>query len=207
MIRKESVMSDGRDGTALITIRDAQVHDASAMGHFMVSTWLTAHRDHIPPAAWQRRQATWTAEVSAAGWRRHLIERDAHPENTRAWYLLAENPEKTTVGLVAAAVTDDDPSGTVAEVGSLYIHTAYQRRGIGRRLLQHLAVQLRRAGVDTLHIGVVETNIEAHRFYERVGGQRMGDRIFDEDGDLLPERIYSWPDLTTMLPAASSDAN
>ena len=62
-----------------IMIRDAQVRDAPAMGELMVATWLQAHRSHIPPAAWQRRQTSWTPEDSAAGWERHLRERDAAP--------------------------------------------------------------------------------------------------------------------------------
>ena len=54
-------------------------------------------------------------------------------------------------------------------------------------------------GVQTLHIGVLATNVEAQRFYEELGGILGGERLFDEDGDLLPERIYTWPDLTTLL--------
>ena len=54
-------------------------------------------------------------------------------------------------------------------------------------------------GVQTLHIGVLATNVEAQRFYEKLGGHVSGERLFDEDGDLLPERIYTWPDLTALL--------
>ena len=62
------------------------------MGRLIVTTWLKAHRAHIPPAAWHRRQDSWTPETSAAGWERHLRERDADPAGARACYLIAEDP-------------------------------------------------------------------------------------------------------------------
>lgn len=67
-------------------------------------------------------------------------------------------------------------------------------------MLQQLATRLGTMGVRTLHIGVIATNVDAQRFYEALGGHPEGERLFDEDGDLLPERIYAWPDLTTLLP-------
>ena len=83
------VTTDGSHHAGAIRIRNAQVLDAPAMGELMVTTWLRAHRTHIPPAAWQRRQASWTSQDSAAGWERHLRERDADPGGARACYLVA----------------------------------------------------------------------------------------------------------------------
>ncbi|HEY5845823.1 MAG TPA: GNAT family N-acetyltransferase [Microlunatus sp.] len=143
--------------------------------------------------------ASWTPEASAAGWERHLRERDANPGGAQACYLIAEDPAGSLIAVAAAAVAADDPTGTTGEVGSLYVHPDHQRHGLGRQLLQHLATRLQAMGVQTLHIGVLATNGEAQRFYERLGGQLGGERLFDEDGDLLPERIYIWPDVTTLL--------
>ena len=192
-------MPDRSSHGGAIMVRDAQVLDAPAMGRLMVTTWLRAHRTHIPPAAWHRRQASWTPEASAAGWERHLRERDADPGGARACYLIAEDPAGSLIAVAAAAVAADDPTGTTGEVGSLYVHPDHQRHGLGRQLLQQLATRLHAMGVQTLHIGVLATNVEAQRFYEGLGGHLGGERLFDEDGDLLPERIYTWPDLTTLL--------
>ena len=84
-------MPDRSNQSGAIMVRDAQVLDAPAMGRLMVTTWMRAHRSHIPPDAWQRRQASWTPEVSAAGWERHLRQRDADPGGARACYLVAED--------------------------------------------------------------------------------------------------------------------
>lgn len=168
------------------------------MGRVMVTTWLTAHRSHIPPAAWERRREQWTAEVSAAGWERHLRARDAAPDRTRACYLVAEDQHGGIVAVAAAAGADDDPTGAIGEVGSLYVHPDQQRRGLGRRLVQQLAAGLADQGFQSLHIGVVTANLDGRRFYEALGGSDIGERLFDEDGDLLPERIYAWQDITAL---------
>ncbi|HEU5485330.1 MAG TPA: GNAT family N-acetyltransferase [Microlunatus sp.] len=165
----------------------------------MVTTWLGAHRSHIPPAAWKRRQESWTPEVSAAGWERHLRERDANRSGARACYLIAEDPAGSLVAIAAAAVAADEPTGATGEVGSLYVHPDHQRQGLGRLLLRQLATRLQAMGVQVLHIGVLATNDEAQRFYQALGGQLSGERLFDEDGDLLLERVYTWPDLTVLM--------
>jgi len=108
-------------------------------------------------------------------------------------------PGQFNVTVAAAAVAAIDPTGTTGEVGSLYVHPDHQRDGLGRELLHQLATRLQAIGVQTLHIGVIATNVEAQCFYEALGGQLGGERVFDEDGDLLPERIYIWPEFTTLL--------
>ena len=74
----------------------------------------------------------------------------------------------------------------------------HQRRGLGRRLVQQIAECLADKGFKSLHIAVVTANLDARRFYEALGGQHIGERLFDEDGDLLPERINAWPDITSL---------
>ena len=180
-------------------IRDAQVEDAAAMGRLMVTAWLAAHRRHIPPISWERRREQWTPEVSARGWERCLRERNASPELTRACYLVAEDSQGSIVGVAAAAAADADPTGTLGEIGSLYVHPDHQTRGIGARLVRESAARLEQMGVRSLHVGVLSANVDAQHFYEALGAQHVGDRHFDEDGVLLPERIYAWPDITHLL--------
>ena len=187
------------DEQQAITIREAHVADAPQMGRFMVHTWLTAHRDHLPAAAWERRRTTWTAADSANGWLRHLQERDVAAESAKACYLVAEDANQHLVGLAAASAVAGVDRGRLGEVGSLYVDQTRQRRGIGRRLLRQIAAQLRSRGVTRLQIAVLDANHDACRFYEALGGEWVGNRLFDEDGDLLPERLYCWPDITALL--------
>ena len=41
-------------------------------------------------------------------------------------------------------------------------------------------------------------NRPARAFYEAMGGHEIGQRTFDEQGVLLPETVYAWPDITTV---------
>ena len=179
-----------------VRVREAEVRDAEAMGELMVTTWLAAHRQHIPAAAWERRRKRWTPDVSAAGWDRTLRERDAATVGHRGCYLVAEDLHGMMIALAAAAI---GPPQTTGEVGSLYVHAHHQRRGIGRLLVRRLAGDLHAEGATSLQIGVLTANQDGSRFYQALGGQLVGERLFDEDGDLLPELIYAWPDITTLL--------
>src|SRR5689334_19377942 len=64
-------------------IRAAHEADAPAMGQVMVATYLAAHRDQMPDAAWTKRAEEWTPEVSADGWARRLraIATDERPQD------------------------------------------------------------------------------------------------------------------------------
>ena len=56
------------------------------------------------------------------------------------------------------------------------------------------------SGSPALRIGVLTSNLPAREFYEAMGGREVEQRTFDEDGLLLPETVYAWPDLMTLLP-------
>jgi ribosomal protein S18 acetylase RimI-like enzyme len=113
--------------------------------------------------------------------------------------LVAEDRQGSIIGVAAAVPADADPTGTLGEVGSLYVHPDHQNRGLGRRLVLQLAACLAKKGVRSLQVGVLNANVNAWRFYEALGAQRIGDRRFDEDGVLLPERVYAWPDIRSLL--------
>ena len=179
-------------------IRDAVIEDAPAMGRVMVRAWLSAHRGQMPDAAWQKRVDEWTPDVSARAWARLLTER-AHGDHARVVLLVAEEDAGDLVALVLGTEAEDDSSGSTGVIDSLYVAPDRQGQGIGRRLLQEAASELATLGFSTLHIGVLTANLRARRFYEAMGGLEIGQRTFDEEGDLLPETLYAWPDIAAIL--------
>ena len=46
---------------------------------------------------------------------------------------------------------------------------AYQRRGLGRQLIETFLAALREAGVRAVHLGVATRNVKARAFYDRLG--------------------------------------
>lgn len=49
-----------------------------------------------------------------------------------------------------------------------------------------------------LHVGVLSVNLPARAFYEERGGREIGQRTVDEEGYLLPETVYEWPDIASL---------
>lgn len=178
-------------------IRAALVHDAPAMGRVMVEAWLSAHRGQMPDRAWQKRVDEWTPEVSARGWARLLTEQAAG-DPARVVLLVAEDDTGDPVALVLGTEAEYDTSGSTAQIDALYVLPDRQGEGIGRGLLQEAARELAAMDFTKLHIGVLSANLPARGFYAAMGGHEIGQRTFDEEGDLLPESVYAWPDITAL---------
>lgn len=184
----------------MVSVRDARVADADEMGRVMVTSWLAGHRGQMPARAWERRRDQWTPKDSARAWQRALLERDRLPDGVRDCYLVAEDDRGTMIAVACGSVNRADPSGVFGEVHALYVDPNRYGLGVGRLLLQQLSGCLADRGATSVQIGVLAANQGARGFYEALGGQLAGERLFDEDGDLLPESIYVWPDITSLLP-------
>jgi GNAT superfamily N-acetyltransferase len=154
----------------------------------------------MPDRAWERRRDQWKPEDSARAWQRALLERDRLPDRLRDCYLVAEDDRGTMIAVACGSVNRADPSRVVGEVHALYVDPNRQGRGIGRLLLQQLSGCLAERGATSVQIGVLTANHDARGFYEALGGHLAGHRLLDEDGHLLPESIYVWPEIASLLP-------
>ena len=178
-------------------VRAAVVEDAPAMGRVMVDSFLSAHRGQMPDAAWQKRVDEWTPDVSARGWARAITEQGGG-HAVRDVLLVAEDDACVLCALVSGTAADDDPSGSIAEIGALYVLPDRRGQGIGRSLLRAAASDLATLGFSELQIDVLTANLAARGFYEVMGGREIGRRTVDEEGYLLPVTIYGWPDITAL---------
>jgi len=186
-------------------VRSAVLKDAPAMGRVMVEAWLAAHRGQMPDSAWQKRVDEWTPDVSARAWARLLSER-AGGDYGRVVLLVAEEDTGDSLALVLGSEVEDDESGATAQIDALYVLPDRQGQGIGRWLLQEAARELASLGLSRLHVGVLSANLAARAFYEAMGGREVGQRTFDEEGHLLLETVYEWPDVTALTGDSSERA-
>lgn len=86
-----------------------------------------------------------------------------HPASTAFLAVLGGKP-KTTVGFVMAQLAADE-----AEILSIGVAPAWQRKGIGRRLVEGVARAVRRAEAKTLFLEVAADNDAALELYRRAG--------------------------------------
>jgi ribosomal protein S18 acetylase RimI-like enzyme len=178
-------------------IRAATEADAQAMGQVMVDTYLTAHREHMPAVAWAKRAKEWTPEVSAQGWARTLRKIAAGTSLHECIYVAVDD-NGAIVGLAMGGPASEEEHPQIGAVYTLYVRTSHQGHGLGRRLVQVVAADLARRGMTVLQIGCLAANEPARRFYEAIGGHLVAERLFDEDGVMLPEVIYEWAHIETL---------
>jgi GNAT superfamily N-acetyltransferase len=152
----------------------------------------------MPDAAWQKRADEWTPDVSARGWLRALTERTDGGAR-REVLLVAEDEGGVLSALVSGTAAAGDDSGSIAEINALYVLPDRLGRGIGGSLLREAASELATLGFSALHVGVLAANLPAREFYEARGGREIGQRMFDEEGYLLPMTIYAWSDIRDLV--------
>ncbi len=185
-------------------IRLAHEADAPAMGQVMVETYLAAHRDQMPADAWARRAADWTPEVSAQAWARELREIAAGTELRECIYVAVDEGGEL-IGLAMGGPAADELLQTGA-VYALHVRMSHQGRGVGRRLVQMVAADLAQHGMTALQIGCLAANAPARRFYEALGGRLVSERLFDEEGVMLPEVVYEWANIETLAAKGRPEA-
>ncbi|HKP88547.1 MAG TPA: GNAT family N-acetyltransferase [Thermoleophilaceae bacterium] len=108
-------------------------------------------------------------------WRdRRELERRWLEEEPRSFVLAAEL-EGALAGYAFVRLVATNTSATVAmsephaELATLSVAPDVRGRGIGRELMRAVHEELRRIGVRDLTFGVITTNSDAIRFYEREG--------------------------------------
>jgi|HubBroStandDraft_5_1064220.scaffolds.fasta_scaffold24726_2 ribosomal-protein-alanine N-acetyltransferase len=129
------------------------------------------------------------------------IEQSVHgaPHWPRSLYeeaLLVGSPQPR-LALVANGTDTGEIAGFIiasliapeAELESIAVAEIAQRRGVGRRLLQALAVELHEQGIAELHLEVRASNLPAIRFYESQNFKQIGVR----------PRYYSDPEEDAVL--------
>jgi ribosomal protein S18 acetylase RimI-like enzyme len=189
-----------------LIIRPARVEDAPAMGRMGTETYLSAHRDQMPEEVWIKRRDEWNEEVSAQNWARTLRDITDGVSPDECVFVAIDEASGEVVGIAMGQSAADPAPANTAEINVLYVRTSHQGRGLGRRLVQAVAAQLRQLGLPALEIAVLTANTPARRFYEALGGQIVREAEFEDYGYLLPEVVYRWADTQALLTSAAEPA-
>ena len=145
-------------------LRQGRAGDAAAVARLHVEVWRETYRAIAPADAYAALDET----VRGRRWAEIL----AAPQPGRS-VLLAES-EGALAGFGMAGPPSDPAFGARAELRSLYIDRRFQRRGLGRLLLDRLRRDMAAAGYPGVALAVVVGNDRAVAFYEALGGQRIG---------------------------------
>ncbi|HWT98301.1 MAG TPA: GNAT family N-acetyltransferase [Terriglobales bacterium] len=175
-------------------IRPAGLADAAAIAALHAAVWHHTYRHLATPAA----ITALTAAHRLKHWQAVLATDDP-----QAVTVVAEI-DRTIVGFVRAAPSQEPLFGGRCEVKYLYVDGTQARRGIGRLLLARIAQLLRQRGHRGLALGVVDGNGAAIKFYEALGGKLIG--RYTDPGPLWrsDNRLYAWDDLAVLTGGKSA---
>lgn len=179
-------------------IRPAAAADAMALGRLHVAAWRETYRGLLPDAM----LAGLSAEARGAAWEEVLRDPAAYQD---ARIHLAEE-DGDMIGFAACGAQSDAglaAAGFDGEIGAIYLLRTAQRRGIGRLLMQTAAADLKGRGFRAASLWVLRDNMPARRFYERLGGELVGEkRDMRPEGELV-EVAYGWRDLAQLAGEAN----
>src|ERR1043166_441176 len=168
-----------------IAIRAATPSDAPAIGRVHVQSWRETYGGVLADDLLDSVSST----VRAAMWRGAL---DGEPP---VLLFVAEQADGDLVGFAAGVPRRSSPLPHDAEVYAIYLLDVARGRGYGRRLMATLAAALRAPHFPSLCLWVLRENTSARGFYQRLGGEVVGERRQSDGEHAFEEVAYGWPDL------------
>ena len=177
-----------RPDAQAIAIRAAVRSDAPAIGRVHVESWRETYNGVLP----DRLLGSLSAVVRAVMWQ-GALEREPP-----VLLFVAQLASGELTGFAGGGPRRGGALPHDAEAYAIYVLRAAQRRGCGRRLMAALAGALRARGFRSLCLWVLRENANARRFYERLGGAVVGERIEADGEDAFAEVAYGWADLNAL---------
>jgi ribosomal protein S18 acetylase RimI-like enzyme len=166
----------------VIRIRAAKRGDTKAIGRIQVDTWRDAYAGLLPDKVLLRM----SAEIEGGRWIRVIERKEA--------VVVAEDSKAGVVGFGSCGPSRLGALPFEGEVYTLYVAPGFQGKGIGRRLLRSLFVELELAGMRSALIWVLKAN-QSRFFYEAMGGRHVADRDERLWGSVVKESAYGWNEL------------
>lgn len=178
-----------------VTIRAATPADAAGIARVHVDSWRTTYPgivpdDYLARMSYKSREQFWGRVLS------HQSER---------YDRVIAYVATTTAGEIIGFASTQLPAAPEepADLNTIYLVQAWQRRCIGTRLVIEIVRQLIAAGQHSLLVWVAMNNQGGRRFYEALGGQLAESRQVTFGELTLDEVAYRWPDLASLERATS----
>jgi ribosomal protein S18 acetylase RimI-like enzyme len=179
-------------------IRSAGPDDATTIAGVHVAAsriaYAGVYAESSPQFSLDFRTAMWTEVLNAE-----------HPPGGQHLFV-SEDQSGRIVGFGSCGVQRTQTlagSGFDGEVWSVYVLPEFQRRGVGRALMRKMADDLRGRGMRGMALWVLQQNLPATRFYEKVGGNIVADKEERVGAALLLEVAYGWRHLSRLQDATA----
>lgn len=172
-------------------IRHAIPTDSAALARVQIDSWRSAYRGLLPDAY----LAQFTYEEQTQDWRDLIAE-----PGTQRLYVATDEADEV-IGYALCRPADEDGFGYQMELVAIHVLPTHKRQGVGRRLIAALTEEFAREGISSLMLWVLADN-PVRAFYERLGGQWLGEMQREIGGASVKEVAYGWPDIALLNRAA-----
>jgi GNAT superfamily N-acetyltransferase len=172
-----------------VKIRRAVLEDLRGLARVHVDGWKTTYRGMVPDEVLDH--LTIESDI-AAGFGEWL--KDRRPEVAQ---FVALSPDQEIIGYARACPNGESAYSYSGELEAIYVLKSYQGRGVGTALVRHVARFLVGTGRTSMIVWVLPQN-PYRRFYERLGGAIVGERVSQSHRlgvGPLPEVGYGWRDI------------
>jgi GNAT superfamily N-acetyltransferase len=158
-----------------LVIRETTPDDIPALAALHVKTWSDTYPLALRPPTFRIRERQWREQFAITD---------------GSWFcFVVENRNRELIGFAKGRVyASDDLPAYGGELNKIYLLREYQRLGIGRRLVGHVARRFLSQGITTMVLFGIPQNPSC-AFHEALGGERL----YAENGEF--HGGYGWRDL------------
>jgi ribosomal protein S18 acetylase RimI-like enzyme len=175
-----------------LTIRIAIPEDAAELGKMHVASWKETYAGILPDAM----LSALSIEGRTAMW--DPILREPEKADSTVVHLVEDGGSIVGFGSCGSQRSETlKVKGYDGEIGAIYVLRAFQRQGVGARLMSTMALDLMFRGFNSASLWVLRENAVARAFYERFGGQVVDEREDVRKEATLAEVAYGWANLKT----------
>ncbi|HEX5725578.1 MAG TPA: GNAT family N-acetyltransferase [Longimicrobiaceae bacterium] len=162
-----------------LVIREATAADLPALVRLHVTTWNDTYPGVRSPPTYEVREGQWRAAFAA---------------NDDSWFcFVVARSDGELVGFAKGKrYAHPDQPGYSGELNKIYLLREYQRLGLGRRLVGHVARRFLGQGISSMLL-FADAGNPACRFYEALGAEKLR----APDGE-VSEGNYGWRDLSRL---------
>lgn len=180
-------------------IRRAVTDDAAALAKVHVCTWKATYRGIVPDTYLDaldhgRSETRWRGSLEKAAGEK--LSGDERPSSVRT--VVAEEEGQGVVGFASFGPNRDQDPNFDSELYAIYVLPSSQGKGAGTMLVREAARILADSGFRSMIVWVLSAN-PSRSFYERLGGEEVGQRMIEIGGIKLSETAYGWKDLRKLL--------
>jgi GNAT superfamily N-acetyltransferase len=167
-------------------LRAGEISDSAALARVQVDSWRSAYVGIVT----DEYLAHFTYDEQEQDWKDILVS------NEKDVIMVAEADK--VVGYAWVQLGQDELPQYGAELASMHLLPSHRGLGIGKPLFIATMNELHQRGIQSMFLWALEKNVPAHRFYEKLGGARVGRRDAMIGDCPVVDIAFGWNSLTTI---------